>query len=334
VTLTGCLIVRDCAAELAECLTSVRPFVDELVVLDTGSVDDTPAVAAAAGAVLHRAAWADDFAAARNAALQHCAGDWVLSIDADEVAAGVPAWLAPMLAGCGTELDGLSLLIRHADGPDIRGLASHREVKLFRRDRIRWTGRVHERPVRLSGGEPVIAALPEQTLHLVHTGYTDPARARAKAERNARLSRLQLDELTWRSADPEELARAALDLGRSELAAGRPDRAIAALRLARDGAVGGPAWSWATDFLARLAIEQQRPDEATWLVAELFRAGAPTGYCRRLLALTYIARGALDEAGRLLADITELADLAGNPLDLEQVRRARAACAVPLAVNG
>lgn len=332
-TVTACLIVRDCAADLAECLASVRPFVDEIVVLDTGSVDGTPAVAAAAGAVLHEAAWADDFAAARNAALQRCTGDWVLSIDADEVAAGAPDSLAPMLAGCGTELDGLSLLIRHADGPDVRGLASHREVKLFRRDRIRWTGRVHERPIRLAGGEPVIAALPEQTLHLVHAGYTDPERVRAKAERNARLCRLQLDELTRRLAEPEELARAALDLGRSELAAGRPEQAIAALRLARDGAVGGPAWSWATDFLVRLAIEQQRPDEATWLVAELFRAGAPTGYCRWLLALTYIARGALDEAGRLLADITELADLAGNPLDLEQVRRARAACAAPLVVS-
>jgi len=327
VTVSACLIVRDCATGLADCLATVRPFVDEVVVLDTGSLDGTRAVAAAAGAVVHQADWTDDFAAARNAALAHCTGDWVLSIDADELALGVPGWLAPMLAACGTELDGLSLLVRHADGPDVRGLAGHREVKLFRRDRIRWTGRVHERPVRLAGGEPVIAALPEQTLHVVHTGYTDPEVVRVKAERNARLCRLQLDELTRRSAEPEELARAALDLGRSELAAGRPEQALAALRLARDGAVGGSVWSWATDFLARLAIEQQRPDEATWLVAELFRAGAPTGYCRWLLALTLIARGALGEADRLLADIVELTDLAGNPLDAEQLRRARAACA-------
>ncbi|HEU5270704.1 MAG TPA: glycosyltransferase [Jatrophihabitans sp.] len=326
-TVTACLIVRDCEAGLPDCLASVRPFVDELVVLDTGSVDGTRAVAAAAGAEVHQAHWTDDFAAARNAALARCTGDWVLSIDADELATGVPGWLAPMLAACGTELDALSLLIRHADGPDARGLSGHREVKLFRRDRVRWAGRVHERPVRLTGGEPVIAALPEQTLHLVHTGYTDPELVRAKAERNARLCRLQLDELTRRPAEPEELARAALDLGRSELAAGRPEEALVALRLARDGAVGGPVWSWATDFLVRLAIEQQRTDEATWLVAELFRSGAPAGYCRWLLALTLIARGARAEADRLLADIAELTDLAGNPLDSEQLRRARAACA-------
>jgi hypothetical protein len=326
VSVTACLIVRDCASDLAECLASVRPFADELVVLDTGSVDGTAAVATAAGARVHRMAWADDFAAARNAALAECTGDWVLSIDADEVAAGVPDWLQPMLAACGSELDGLSLLVRNAGGPDARGLAAHREVKLFRRNRIRWTGRVHERPVRLAGGDPAVAALPAETLHLVHAGYADPELARAKAERNARLGRLELDELSRRAADTEEIARAALNLGRSELAAGRPEQALRALWLARDGAVGGTSWSWATDYLVRLAIEQHRPDEATGLVAELFRAGAPASYCRWLLALTLISRGALGEADWLLTDITELVDLAGNPLDLEQVRRARAAC--------
>jgi len=252
---SGCLIVRDCEAVLADCLASVRPFVDELVVLDTGSVDGTAAVASAAGARVYFADWADDFATARNAALDHCTGNWVLSIDADEVAAGVPAWLPSMLSACGAELEALSLLVRHAEGPDARGLAGHREVKLFRPDRVRWAGRVHERPVRLSGGEPAIARLPEQTLHLVHAGYADPAQARLKAERNVRLCRLQLDDLLRRLAEPEEIARAALDLGRSELAAGRPEQAVIALRLARDGAVGGRTWSWATDFLVRLAIE-------------------------------------------------------------------------------
>ncbi|MFL6161752.1 MAG: glycosyltransferase family 2 protein [Jatrophihabitantaceae bacterium] len=329
--MTACLIVRDCASELAACLAAVRPFVDELVVLDTGSVDGTVAVATGAGARVHRMAWADDFAGARNAALAECAGDWVLSIDADEVAVGLPGRLEPMLAACGSELDGLSLLVRNATGPDARGLAAHREVKLFRRNRIRWTGRVHERPVRLGGGDPAVAALPEQALHLVQAGLGDPARRRAKAERNVRLGRLELVELGRRSADTEEIARAALNLGRSELAAGRPEEAVTMLRLARDGAMGGPAWSSATDFLIRLAIEQHRPDEATGLVAELFRAGAPASYCRWLLALTLISGGAAAEADWLLADITELVDLDGNPLDLEQVRRARAACAHPAA---
>jgi hypothetical protein len=63
------LIARDEARAIERCLTSVRPWVDEMIVLDTGSVDDTPAIAARCGARVTHFAWIDDFAAARNAAL-------------------------------------------------------------------------------------------------------------------------------------------------------------------------------------------------------------------------------------------------------------------------
>lgn len=79
-----CMIVRDEATMLPDCLASAREAVDEIVVVDTGSVDGTPEVAAAAGAkVIHRP-WDDDFAAARNASLAAATGDWLLVLDADE----------------------------------------------------------------------------------------------------------------------------------------------------------------------------------------------------------------------------------------------------------
>ncbi|WP_457849486.1 hypothetical protein, partial [Staphylococcus aureus] len=81
--------------------------------------------------------------------------------------------------------------------------------------------------------------------------------------------------LQARSAEPADVARAALDLGRSYLADDRADLALPVFRHAREAAVGSPVWCWATDYLIRLAWEQGRPDEATWLVAELSRAGAP-----------------------------------------------------------
>ncbi|MEB3324793.1 MAG: glycosyltransferase, partial [Cyanobacteriota bacterium] len=78
------MIVRDGASSLAACLASVRDFVDEMVVVDTGSVDDSVAIAEASGAVVHHLPWPGDFAAARNAALRWVTGDWVLVLDADE----------------------------------------------------------------------------------------------------------------------------------------------------------------------------------------------------------------------------------------------------------
>jgi len=78
------MIVRDEADLLPAFLESVRGLWDELVAVDTGSVDDTPALLAAAGARLVHRPWDHDFAAARNAGLEAARGRWILVLDADE----------------------------------------------------------------------------------------------------------------------------------------------------------------------------------------------------------------------------------------------------------
>jgi len=83
-TLSLCLIAKDEAAMLPACLASVQGVVDELIVVDTGSSDGTPELAREAGATVVEHPWQDDFAAARNAGLAACTGDWVLVLDADE----------------------------------------------------------------------------------------------------------------------------------------------------------------------------------------------------------------------------------------------------------
>jgi len=79
------MIVKDEAANLPSCLASVRDLVEEIVILDTGSVDETVAIAQQFGAQVYHFPWGHDFAAARNEALKYVHGDWVLVLDADEV---------------------------------------------------------------------------------------------------------------------------------------------------------------------------------------------------------------------------------------------------------
>ncbi len=69
---------------LPGCLASVRGAVDEVIVVDTGSRDATKQIAVEAGARVFDFTWINDFAAARNEALRHATGDWVLVLDADE----------------------------------------------------------------------------------------------------------------------------------------------------------------------------------------------------------------------------------------------------------
>ena len=78
------MLVRDEAEQIEAALASVAGFVDEMVVLDTGSRDDTAAIARRCGATVHTMDWPGDFAPARNRCLELVHGDWVLVLDADE----------------------------------------------------------------------------------------------------------------------------------------------------------------------------------------------------------------------------------------------------------
>lgn len=80
-----CMIAKNEAATLGQALASVKDVVSEIIVVDTGSTDDTVTIAESHGAKVHFFPWVNDFAAARNVSLAHATGDWVLVIDADEI---------------------------------------------------------------------------------------------------------------------------------------------------------------------------------------------------------------------------------------------------------
>ncbi|MFM7406661.1 MAG: glycosyltransferase [Cuspidothrix sp.] len=79
-----CMIVKNEETTLPKCLGSVKSFVDEIVVLDTGSTDKTPQIAAQFGANVYYFKWNNNFSEARNEALKYVTGDWILVLDADE----------------------------------------------------------------------------------------------------------------------------------------------------------------------------------------------------------------------------------------------------------
>jgi glycosyltransferase involved in cell wall biosynthesis len=78
------MIVKNEAATLPKCLSSVKNVVNEIVVLDTGSSDRTPEIAKAHGAKVYHFQWSNNFSVARNEALKYVTGDWILVLDADE----------------------------------------------------------------------------------------------------------------------------------------------------------------------------------------------------------------------------------------------------------
>ncbi len=85
--LTLAMIVKDAGQFLAPLLESASPWLDEMVIADTGSSDNTREIIRDAGATLLEIPWQNDFSAARNAVLEQVRGHWILCLDADELLA-------------------------------------------------------------------------------------------------------------------------------------------------------------------------------------------------------------------------------------------------------
>jgi tetratricopeptide (TPR) repeat protein len=138
--ISAALIVRNESAFLEGCLRSLSGNVDEIVVVDTGSDDDTIDIARRFPVQLYHFEWCDDFSAARNFALERASGDWILSIDADE-RLEIPDREAyeRLLADNGKVGWELRLHPR-------LGWTAYSKLRLFRNDpRLRFQGVVHER---------------------------------------------------------------------------------------------------------------------------------------------------------------------------------------------
>lgn len=172
-SISATLIAKNEARCIARCLDSVRPFVDSILVLDTGSTDGTPEIAQAHGAEVHRFAWADDFALARNRALDLADADWHLVLDADETIDSGGALLREWCAGAPR----LGRVCIHNQFDDLGQIRVNRSwiTRLIPRG-ARFAGRIHEQ---------VAASLPRERieLHVLHDGYRD-AQMAGKRNRN------------------------------------------------------------------------------------------------------------------------------------------------------
>ncbi|MEW6749560.1 MAG: glycosyltransferase [Candidatus Latescibacterota bacterium] len=190
--LSVCLIVRDEEAVLERCLQSVAGVADEIVVVDTGSVDRTVEIARRCAARVGHFPWGDDFAAARNASLDLATGDWILWIDADEY---LPAAQVEKVQRAAREPADHALYFTLVnEGSD--GTRFQQVKMLPRREDLRFERPVHETvlPALRRAGVPV--RFTDVEVH--HTGY---ARPEDTARKQARY--LGLME-AWLQGHPED----------------------------------------------------------------------------------------------------------------------------------
>lgn len=203
--ISACYITKNESANIAASIESIAASVDEIIVYDTGSEDDTCCIVEAMPKVkLFRGAWCDDFAVARNAALSHATGDWVVFLDADERFSEATRGNLRTVLEKTEGFDALAVKIVNldVDGEKEERIDHTYVVRAFRRlPEIRYVGRIHEH-IEREDGALHLGFIPEESLVLLHTGYT-ASRAKGKAERNLRLLLQELEQ----TQSPEDLYR-------------------------------------------------------------------------------------------------------------------------------
>ena len=317
------MIVRDEAERLAACLRSLQGFVDEMVVVDTGSSDDTVAIAEGLGATVHRIDWPGDFAPARNQALQWVSGDWVLVLDADEQLR--PEAREPLRQ----LMEQPELLLVNLLRQELGALQSpySNVSRLFRRHpAIRWSRAYHslvdDSVAELLQREPHWRIADCSTPALLHDGYRPELLS--AGNKAARLRSAMEAELLARPDDPYACAK----LGSLEVAEGQAQRGIELLLRGLQHCPSG-AHPERYELLLHLAMADAEREPAAAIA--LYRQALVTPLAPRLtlaarlnLAALLLHQGQLEDAEELCRQATTVAPEIGlGWFNLGVIRRRR-----------
>ncbi len=190
--LSLCMIVRNESKNLPACLESVRRAMDEIVVVDTGSTDDTISVARRLGAKVFVFPWVDDFSAARNESIRRATGDYILWLDADDrMDENEVQKLLALKKTLPLQKDRAYYLIVNNQSP-LDGETRFHHMRIFPRiSGAYFEGRVHEQIFHRLNRLGIASV--QTDIVIRHTGYHDIEAVQKKSERNLQIILKELE---------------------------------------------------------------------------------------------------------------------------------------------
>ncbi|MFI3177753.1 MAG: glycosyltransferase [Eubacteriales bacterium] len=196
-----CIIAKDEADYLEECLKRLYPYGFELVVVDTGSRDATISVAAKYTDCVYSYVWCNDFSAARNYSIQQATNDWILIVDCDEhlTSIDVEALNSILQTLDPTNTIGQITLSSPFSLSNQESLHTSHLARFFSRTHFHYEGTIHEQVVSGSNGNHATKssfAYPVLPLAFYHEGYGNPAIIATKSKRNIALLEQELETST------------------------------------------------------------------------------------------------------------------------------------------
>lgn len=184
-TISQCMIVKNEEKNIRRALSWGKDIMCEQIVVDTGSSDRTVEIAREMGAKIFFFPWINDFAAAKNFAIDQAKGDWIAFLDADESFTPEDAGKIPeILEYVGEDVDGLLTGIVDLDENN-HMTSGGTMIRFFaNRPDLRYVGKIHEHLVRKGSAGLHLTDATEQ-LAFLHTGYQEQVnKEKSKFERN------------------------------------------------------------------------------------------------------------------------------------------------------
>jgi tetratricopeptide (TPR) repeat protein len=187
------IIVKDEEELLRQCLESIQGA-DEIIVVDTGSEDNSSVLAEAYGAKVVKIAWQDSFSYPRNEALRYANTDWILYLDADECLACSLDEVRELLHD--TSAEAFTAVIDNRLGPNPEDRLKHRAIRIFQNGRgYQFRGRIHEDIGQSIVDKYGISFIKDSTIRIDHFGYLPHMLKRKnKLVRNETLLQKELSE--------------------------------------------------------------------------------------------------------------------------------------------
>ena len=193
IKISACYIVKNEEKTLPRSIESLKSAVDEIVVVDTGSNDNTIEIAKRYGAKVVESTWNDDFSTPRNLAIDNATGDWIIMIDADEFFNKPKNVRATIEQHSGTDAI-FMLRIDIDEDKDNQELNRDYYLRAFKNvDYLRFRGLIHENIENVKGGD-FKYEMASEDLILYHTGYST-TKAESKLRRNLDIINTEINKI-------------------------------------------------------------------------------------------------------------------------------------------
>lgn len=202
--ISACLIVKDEANNIGKCLNSLKDISNEIIVVDTGSTDNTVEIAQSYRAKVYTYQWDNNFSNAKNYALSKATGDWIIFLDADEYfEEKTPKRLKDILKYMLNNKDYDAILCKmiNIEGSESKVISVNPIIRVFKgKSGIRYSGAIHEQPFR--NGKVLRAAnIYDVPLIIYHTGYSNTLLPQKYSRNlvllNERIKNNDIDNLTY-----------------------------------------------------------------------------------------------------------------------------------------